>query len=68
MSYQLFYWPTRLGRGEFVRLALEAAGATYTDVARGPEDAGQGLAAMHAMLGDGQKPHPPFALPFLSDG
>jgi glutathione S-transferase len=68
MGYQLFYWPTIQGRGEFVRLALEAAGAPYTDVARGPEDAGQGLAAMHALLGDGTTPHPPFAPPFLKDG
>jgi glutathione S-transferase len=64
MAYQLYYWPTIQGRGEFVRLALEASGAAYTDVARGPE----GVAAMQAMLGDGQAPHPPFAPPFLKDG
>lgn len=68
MGYQLFYWPTIQGRGEFVRLALEAAGATYTDVARGPEGPGQGLAAMQAVLSDGKTPHPPFAPPFLKDG
>ena len=33
-KYQLFYWPTIQGRGEFVRLALEAAGAEYQDMAR----------------------------------
>ena len=27
MSYILWYWPSLQGRGEFVRLALEAAGA-----------------------------------------
>ena len=27
MTYELHYWPTIQGRGEFVRLALEAAGA-----------------------------------------
>ena len=32
--YQLYYWPTIQGRGEFVRLALEEAGAPYVDVAR----------------------------------
>jgi glutathione S-transferase len=39
MTYELFYWPTIQGRGEFVRLALEQAGVEYTDVARseGPE-------------------------------
>ena len=35
LAYQLHYWPTIQGRGEFVRLALEAAGAAYVDVARG---------------------------------
>jgi glutathione S-transferase len=34
MNYQLYYWPTIQGRGEFVRLALEEAGARYRDVAR----------------------------------
>ncbi|MDT1898993.1 glutathione S-transferase, partial [Acinetobacter baumannii] len=31
--YKLFYWPSIQGRGEFVRLALEEAGADYVDVA-----------------------------------
>jgi glutathione S-transferase len=35
MVYELYYWPTIQGRGEFVRLALEQAGAAYKDVARG---------------------------------
>ena len=34
MRYQFFYWPGIQGRGEFVRLALEDAGAAYDDVAR----------------------------------
>ena len=34
MVYELYYWPTIQGRGEFVRLALEEAGARYRDVAR----------------------------------
>jgi len=29
MPYELFYWPEIQGRGEFVRLALEAAGAEF---------------------------------------
>ncbi len=29
MRYELFYWPGIQGRGEFVRLALEDAGASY---------------------------------------
>ena len=35
MAYELYYWPDIQGRGEFVRLALEEAGAEYVDVARG---------------------------------
>lgn len=34
MSYDLWYWPSIQGRGEFVRLALEAAGIAYRDCAR----------------------------------
>jgi glutathione S-transferase len=34
MRYELFYWPSIQGRGEFVRLALEDAGAPYRDVCR----------------------------------
>lgn len=36
MIYQLYYWPDVQGRGEFVRLAMEEAGARYRDVAREP--------------------------------
>jgi glutathione S-transferase len=63
MRYQLYYWPTIQGRGEYVRLALEEAGAAYTDVARG----GNGMAAMMKMMGAG-KGMPPFAPPFLKAG
>ena len=62
MPYELYYWPTIQGRGEFVRLALEEAGADYVDVAREPE----GLAAMMRMMDHAG--HPPFAPPFLKDG
>ncbi|HUG23482.1 glutathione S-transferase [Piscinibacter sp.] len=68
MAYQLHYWPTIQGRGEFVRLALEAAGAPYVDVARGAEDAGQGVPAMLHQWQDRKATHPPFAPPFLKDG
>ena len=65
MPYELFYWPSIQGRGEFVRLALEEAEAAYVDVARekGP---GRGVKALIAMLDRG--PTPPFAPPFLRDG
>jgi glutathione S-transferase len=68
MPYQLHYWPTIQGRGEFVRLALEAAGADYVDVARAPKADGGGEAALGQRLGDARNPRPPFAPPFLVDG
>ena len=68
MTYELHYWPTIPGRGEFVRLALEAAGAPYIDVARGTRRAGQGVPAMLHYLHDDAVAHPPFAPPFLKDG
>ena len=40
--YELHYWPTIQGRGEFVRLALEYAGIAYVDVAREDESNGGG--------------------------
>lgn len=68
MAYELHYWPTIQGRGEFVRLALEAAGAPYVDVARGTQGSGGGTAAMLRLLQDDTLAHPPFAPPFLRDG
>lgn len=68
MAYELHYWPGIQGRGEFVRLALEAAGAPYVDVARGAKDDGLGLPAMRHYLEDASVPRPPFACPFLVDG
>ena len=63
MAYELFYWPSIQGRGEFVRLALEEAGEAYADVARGPG----GVDAMMAALKEDATPS--FAPPFLrSDG
>jgi glutathione S-transferase len=68
MTYQLHYWPTIQGRGEFVRLALEAAGAPYIDVARGDASEGQGMPAMERYLEGEATARPPFACPFLVDG
>ena len=64
MRYQLFYWPEIQGRGEFVRLALEDAGAAYDDVARSKA----GMDKMMAMMDGGRDKHPPFAPPFLKAG
>jgi glutathione S-transferase len=62
--YELYYWPSIQGRGEFVRLALEEAGAPYVDVARRP---GGMKAMMKMMRGDARRP-PVFAPPFLKHG
>jgi glutathione S-transferase len=67
MTYQLHYWPNIQGRGEFVRLALEAAGAAYVDVARG-EGPGQGVPALTHYLESPTVKRPPFACPLLVDG
>lgn len=63
MRYELYYWPSIQGRGEFVRLVLEEAGADYVDVARGA----RGMAAMTRMM-DARTGTPPFAPPFLKAG
>lgn len=68
MPYELYYWPEIQGRGEFVRLALEEAGAEYIDVARGSESHGRGVSAMMALLESNRLEHLPFAPPFLKDG
>ena len=67
MAYELFYWDGLQGRGEFVRLALEEAGADYTDVARSRKK-GQGTKAMLALMQGDTLTIPPFAPPFLKDG
>ena len=61
MRYELFYWPGIQGRGEFVRLALEEAGADYVDVAR---RAG-GTERMIRLLESERVAQPSFAPPFL---
>lgn len=68
MPYQLHYWPSIQGRGEFVRLALEAAAAPYVDVARGDPADGQGMPALLQRLQDPTATRPPFACPVLVDG
>lgn len=67
MRYELYYWPGIQGRGEFVRLALEAARADYIDVAR-LTGRGKGVAAMLRFLDTGAGARPPFAPPFLKAG
>jgi glutathione S-transferase len=67
-TYELFYWPFIQGRGEFVRLALEAAGANYVDVARVSGDPRGGVGALMALLKGEGEGLPPFAPPFLRHG
>jgi glutathione S-transferase len=68
MAYELYYWPGIQGRGEFVRLALEEAGADYVDVARLPEAQGGGIRGLMKAMNDPAQAWPPFAPPFLKDG
>ena len=66
MRYELYYWPGIQGRGEFVRLALEEAGADYVDIAR--RSGKRGLPAMMKVLEDKRSARPPYAPPFLKAG
>jgi glutathione S-transferase len=62
---ELYYWPGIPGRGEFVRLLLEEAGAAYVDVARSSR---RGVAAMNRFLEGGERGALPFAPPFVKLG
>jgi len=68
MIYELYYWPGIQGRGEFVRLALENAGARYIDIALVPEEQGGGVPALGRFLEGDDVERPPFAPPFLKAG
>ncbi|WP_158882808.1 glutathione S-transferase [Rhodanobacter sp. L36] len=63
MRYELYYWTGIQGRGEFIRLALEDAGAEYVDMAREHGDA-----CMTPYLGGEHQGAIPFAPPFLKTG
>ncbi len=62
MTYDLWYWPQIPGRGEFVRLALEAGAIPYRDRAR--EEGAEALMADMKKRAD----QPPFAPPYLVAG
>jgi len=64
-AYELFYWPSIQGRGEFIRLALEEADAAYVDVARRPEAEGGVTAILKLLHAPGIAPIAP---PFLRSG
>jgi glutathione S-transferase len=64
MAYELYYWPSIQGRGEFIRLALEDADARYVDVAR---EKG-GMDRLFHFLGGKSVRRAPYAPPFLRSG
>jgi glutathione S-transferase len=64
MRYELYYWPSIQGRGEFVRLALEDSSADYIDVAR----TSRGMSSMMRFMESRTAEYPPFAPPFLKAG
>lgn len=66
--YRLYYWPGIPGRGEYVRLVMEQAGADYVDVARLPEAEGGGAAAVGRALRGELGGVLPFAPPILQHG
>jgi glutathione S-transferase len=65
MRYELYYQPSIQGRGEFIRLPLEDAGADYVDVARDPNFGRPGIMKI---IEDPSVERPPFAPPFLKAG
>jgi glutathione S-transferase len=66
MRYALYYWPSVQGRGEFIRLALEEAGADYVDVARRPGK--RGVPAMMKLMENPRLIRSPYAPPFVKAG
>lgn len=64
MAYELWYWPGLPGRGEFVRLPMEAAGIAYREPAR---EGGDDFSAVQRHL-DGMTARPAFAVPLLETG
>jgi glutathione S-transferase len=68
VPYHLVYWPGLPGRGEHVRLALEEAGASYTDTAHIKDGVNEVLAQIDTKnTGDDTSP-PPLAPPILKHG
>lgn len=66
--YELYYWPMIQGRGELIRLALEAGDARYVDVARLPKDQGGGVDAVVRAISGSLGGVRPFAPPILRAG
>jgi glutathione S-transferase len=64
MKYALYYWSGVPGRGEFVRLALEEAGAEYVDIALAKNGDQKVVAGMKPKATE----YPSFAPPYLKAG
>ncbi|KAH3909742.1 hypothetical protein HBI56_132160 [Parastagonospora nodorum] len=66
-QYELLYWPGMPGRGEFIRLAFEAAGVSYTDVSNEQENGRDIISALvfSNSKGDSDSNPPVFAPPAL---
>ena len=65
--YELIYWPTIPGRGEFIRLALEVTGTSYTDTGNASEGGIQSVLGLISAesTGDADGNPPTFAPPAL---
>lgn len=68
MTYELYYWSGIEGRGEFVRLALEAAGVEYADIAKDSSGEETTSRKLMQLMQDAELTHPPFAPPVLKAG
>ena len=67
MRYELYYWPSIQGRGEFVRMTLEEGGADYIDIARMPGKS-RGMTGLIRYIEGRSVRRPPFAPPYLKAG
>lgn len=68
VPYNLIYWPGIPGRGEHIRLALEEAGAEYTDTAHAEGGVEQVLAYVQGKVDDDGVNPPVAAPPILKHG
>ncbi len=68
VPYRLVYWPGLPGRGEHVRLALEEAGAEYSDTAFADGGIDEVLAFVQGTAPDDGINPPPCAPPILKHG
>lgn len=68
-AYELIYWPSIPGRGEFIRLLFEEAGVPYSDIAKKPDEAVSAVMGYISTdaVGDALNP-PPLAPPILKHG